>query len=627
MKMFKSLTTLALSLFMALTLVVVVQGEERGEHGGKKINKEKREGHGSRERGEHAREGGSKEKGEESGTQYSIKQKYDQVRNGARLILSYDKKSNSFKGVVINTTKKTLERVRVEVHLSNGTELGPTKPGNLKPGQKRNITLKATKKPFERWNAHPEVGNEEGHSSEKGEGREGSERGGKKINKEKREGHGSRERGEHAREGGSKEKGEESGTQYSIKQKYDQVRNGARLILSYDKKSNSFKGVVINTTKKTLERVRVEVHLSNGTELGPTKPGNLKPGQKRNITLKATKKPFERWNAHPEVGNEEGHGSEKGEGREGSERGGEGHGKEGREGGERGGEGHGEEGGLESLMSSPVTPITKVWSGNLGGLKVTGSYNLAAKSLKTVVTNTLSKKLGYVQTEPHLKKGSRTVAEMGPGMIGHLNPGQTKTLVLFIADEPELKGIVFDGYKMHMEVYAADGPGPKGGASTINPLTGLSAPSEGGERGHGSEKGEGREGGSKEKGEESGTQYSIKQKYDQVRNGARLILSYDKKSNSFKGVVINTTRKTLERVRVEVHLSNGTELGPTKPGDLKPGAKRAITLKATKKPFERWNAHPEVGNEEGHSSEKGEGREGRGEHGGKKSREGRGEHK
>ena len=80
----------------------------------------------------------------------------------------------------------------------------------------------------------------------------------------------------------------------------------------------------------------------------------------------------------------------------------------------------------------------------------------------------------------------------------------------------------------------------------------------------------------------------------------------------------------MERVRVEVHLPNGKELGPTKPGDLKPGEKREVTLKPESKDFDGWSAHPEVGNEEhGHGEdgehakrEKGEhGREGRGEHG------------
>lgn len=119
-------------------------------------------------------------------------------------------------------------------------------------------------------------------------------------------------------------------------------------------------------------------------------------------------------------------------------------------------------------------------------------------------------------------------------------------------------------------------------------------------------------------GEESGTELALNETYDKVRNGARLILAYDAKTNSFTGTVENTTEMTLKRVRVEVHLSNGKELGPTTPADLGPGKKREVKLTATSKGFDGWSAHPEVGgSEEGHGEEGGEhGREGRGEHGG-----------
>jgi len=119
----------------------------------------------------------SGEKSEESGTQLALNQTYDQVRNGARLVLAYDAKSNSFIGTVANTTKKTLKKVRVEVHLSNGKELGPTTPADLAPGQKYEVRLAATSKDFDKWNAHPEVGSgEPGHGTAKrGErGREGN---------------------------------------------------------------------------------------------------------------------------------------------------------------------------------------------------------------------------------------------------------------------------------------------------------------------------------------------------------------------------------------------------------------------------------------------------------------------
>ena len=125
--------------------------------------------------------------------------------------------------------------------------------------------------------------------------------------------------------------------------------------------------------------------------------------------------------------------------------------------------------------------------------------------------------------------------------------------------------------------------------------------------------------------EESGTELARNETYDKVRNGARLVLNYDAESNSFKGTVENTTDETLKQVRVEVHLSNGKELGPTPSADLAPGAKKDVQLTATSTDFDKWSAHPEVGSgehsnsehdEEGseHDSEGGEGGEGESEH-------------
>ena len=109
----------------------------------------------------------------------------------------------------------------------------------------------------------------------------------------------------------------------------------------------------------------------------------------------------------------------------------------------------------------------------------------------------------------------------------------------------------------------------------------------------------------KDSGEESSTELTLNETYDNVRNGARLILAYDAQSNSFKGTVENTTDETLQQVRVEVHLSNGTELGPTTPVDLQPGSKGEVELTATSKDFDRWTAHPEVGGGEHGSNEAG----------------------
>ncbi|MYC93960.1 MAG: hypothetical protein F4X14_03230 [Caldilineaceae bacterium SB0661_bin_32] len=142
-------------------------------------------------------------------------------------------------------------------------------------------------------------------------------------------------RGEHGREGGQgngerKEgagasEGEESGTTLTLTEEYDTVRKGARLILVYDAESNAFTGTVENTTSSTLQQVRVEVHLSNGVELGPTTPVDLAPGQTVDVSLPATDQAFDGWTPHAEVG--PGSGGEAGE-----------HGPGGEEGGEGGGE-------------------------------------------------------------------------------------------------------------------------------------------------------------------------------------------------------------------------------------------------------------------------------------------------
>ncbi len=168
--------TLGATAVLFAAVVCGCSNPETGEHDSNKLRTERSE-HDREGRGDH--QGG--ESGEESGEQFARDQSYDRTRNGARLILSYDAESNRFKGTVENTTTETLARVRVEVHLSNGTELGPTTPADLGPGAKREVELAATDASFERWSAHPEVGNSEHEHGD--------------------EEHSERERGEHDREG------------------------------------------------------------------------------------------------------------------------------------------------------------------------------------------------------------------------------------------------------------------------------------------------------------------------------------------------------------------------------------------------------------------------------------------
>lgn len=116
-------------------------------------------------------------------------------------------------------------------------------------------------------------------------------------------------------------------------------------------------------------------------------------------------------------------------------------------------------------------------------------------------------------------------------------------------------------------------------------------------------------------GEEAGTRLGPDETHDEVRGGVRLILAYDAQGNSFDGTMENVTTEAVTQARVEVHLSSGTELGPTTPTDLAPSQVVDVALAATEAPFLCWTAHAEVGTEGG-------GGEGGGEHGG----EGGGEH-
>ena len=286
-----------------------------------------------------------------------------------------------------------------------------------------------------------------------------------------------------------------------------------------------------------------------------------------------------------------------------------------------GGEGSGtrSDGGGESneaAMSSPITPLEQSWNGDLGGLAVAMRYDAVTRSVQGTVRNTLTKTLCYVQAEPHLKSGTKTVGELGPEKLGNLNPGQEVTSSLSVASEPKLAGVAYDGYVVHMETFDCGGPGPV--AHTRGEGTEGS-----GERGSGGYSGSE----SAEAGAEEGSRASalaLDETFDAVRGGARLILTYDTPSNSFKGSVENTTNVVLDRVRIEVHLSNGTELGPTTPTDMAPGELIAITLPATPASFTGWTAHAEVGGggegsesagEHGAGGERGSGRESDGEHG------------
>ena len=308
--------------------------------------------------------------------------------------------------------------------------------------------------------------------------------------------------------------------------------------------------------------------------------------------------------------------------------GGEGHGPGGEGGGEGGNEGGSTEIG-EAAMSSPITPLDQTWDGVLGPLAVSARYDAATQTVHSTVRNTSALTACYVQAEPHLKSGTQTVGELGPDKLGDLAPGREATTSISVASQSNLAGIAFDGYVVHMEVFDCAGPGPM-------PHSGGEGGSEGaGGEGHGPGGEGGSEGGGEgpESGGEEGSAAMLApdETFNMVRSGARLVLNYDPASNSFKGMVENTTNQVLTRVRIEVHLSNGTELGPTTAIDLAPGQVVPVILQSTQAPFTGWAAHAEVGGGE-HGGSGGEhgggghngGVESGGEHGSRGERRGGG---
>ncbi len=307
-----------------------------------------------------------------------------------------------------------------------------------------------------------------------------------------------------------------------------------------------------------------------------------------------------------QVGVPEGEGDEHGTGEESSQRGGE--------------HGPGGEGGRESReaeMSSPIIPLGQSWSGVLGGLAVSMQYDAETKTVHGTVQNTLSQRLCYVQAEPHIKSGNRTVGELGPQKLGHLSPGEEVISSLAVASEPKLAGVSYDGYVVHMEVFDCISPGPS--AHTVGEGSEESGEHGGGEGAEGNGEhgggGEGSESGGAAEKEGSGVNaLALDETLEMTRSGARLILGYDAASNSFEGTVENTTSGVLDRVRVEVHLSNGTELGPTNPTALAPGETLTISLLATEESFTGWTAHAEIGGGGEPGGEHGGGEDSGGEH-------------
>ncbi len=97
--------------------------------------------------------------GEEHGTQYEMGETFDENSNGVHLIAAYDEDKGAFAGTAQNDTADVLCDVRIEVHLNNGKELGPTERQDLDPGQEIEWELLVA-------DAHQGEGEEEGEHDE-----------------------------------------------------------------------------------------------------------------------------------------------------------------------------------------------------------------------------------------------------------------------------------------------------------------------------------------------------------------------------------------------------------------------------------------------------------------------------
>ena len=106
---------------------------------------------------EHGPEGEGGESGE-SGTRYMLSETATEVRSGVELIVDYDSTREVFSGTVRNTTSATVTQVRVEIHLSNGVELGPTPRVDLPAGETHSVELDARGQTFSWFTVHVELG-------------------------------------------------------------------------------------------------------------------------------------------------------------------------------------------------------------------------------------------------------------------------------------------------------------------------------------------------------------------------------------------------------------------------------------------------------------------------------------
>lgn len=119
--------------------------------------------------------------------------------------------------------------------------------------------------------------------------------------------------------------------------------------------------------------------------------------------------------------------------------------------------------GSEATMSSPILQLGESWQGTMAGLiEVDVSYDTTTHIVSSTIKNISTKTLCWILSEPHMKLGAQTVGELGPGMLGDLQPGEQVNSSLGVLTDPRYTGYKFDGYVLHMEAYdcIAGAPAP-----------------------------------------------------------------------------------------------------------------------------------------------------------------------
>lgn len=89
----------------------------------------------------------------------------------------------------------------------------------------------------------------------------------------------------------------------------------------------------------------------------------------------------------------------------------------------------------------------------------------------------------------------------------------------------------------------------------------------------------------------------INETYSGVRNGIRLILSYNHSTSAFVGTAENITLEILKSVSIRVLLSSGSSLGPIFLTDLAAGETKKVILSDKGQMFNWWMTHITTGGE------------------------------